>query len=87
MLIAQLSDSHLKRPSEVAYGGHVDTALFLRKAISQSLADSSARDRSARAECFTQVRGMAKRRASSRRGAIESKTAELRKHDPHELRR
>ena len=34
MLIAQLSDSHLKRPSEVAYGGHVDTAFFLRKAIS-----------------------------------------------------
>ena len=27
MLIAQLSDSHLKRPGEVAYGGHVGHGL------------------------------------------------------------
>ena len=33
MLIAQLSDTHLKRPGERAYGGKVDPATFLRGAI------------------------------------------------------
>ena len=53
----------------------VPSPALLRNASWHLLADSSARDRNAGAECFTRACGMARRRGIATRGAAESKAA------------